>query len=62
MFKEFLLFIKYPYTAGVIATMWLGTAALLAIDQKLPLIKLVTINLVATVVIAAFGFRGKKEL
>ena len=26
MLKEFILFIKYPYTAGVIATIWLGTA------------------------------------
>ena len=41
MFKEFLLFIKYPYTAGVIATMWLGSAALLAIDRELPLVRIV---------------------
>lgn len=62
MLKEFLLFIKYPYTAGVIATMWLGSAALLAIDRDLPLVRIVMINMVVTIVIAAFGFRGKKEL
>lgn len=62
MLKEFLLFIKYPYTAGVIATMWLGSAALLAIDGDLPLVRIVMINMVVTIVIAAFGFRGKKEL
>lgn len=62
MLKEFLLFIKYPYTAGVIATMWLGSAALLAIDSDLPLVRIVMINMVVTIVIAAFGFRGKKEL
>ena len=46
MLKEFLLFIKYPYTAGVIATMWLGSAALLAIDEGLPLVRIVMINMI----------------
>lgn len=62
MLKEFLLFIKYPYTAGVIATMWLGSAALLAIDRELPLVRIVMINMIVTIVVAAFGFRGKKEI
>lgn len=62
MLKEFLLFIKYPYTAGVIGVIWLGSAALLAIDNKLPLVRVVTIDMFASVVIAGFGFRGKKEL
>lgn len=62
MLKEFLLFIKYPYTAGVIATMWLGSAALVAIDRDLPLIRIVMVNMIVTIVIAGFGFRGKKEL
>lgn len=62
MLKEFLLFIKYPYTAGVIGVIWLGSAGLLAIDGKLPLVRVVTIDMFASVVIAGFGFRGKKEL
>lgn len=62
MLKEFLLFIKYPYTAGVIGVMWLGSAALLAIDSKLPLVRVVIINMFASIIIAGFGFRGKKEL
>lgn len=62
MLKEFLLFIKYPYTAGVIGIIWLGSAALLAIDGKLPLVRVVTIDMLASVIIAGFGFRGKKEL
>ncbi len=60
--KEFLLFIKYPYTAGVIGIIWLGSAALLAIDGNLPLVRVVMVNMVASVVIAGFGFRGKGEL
>ena len=62
MFKEFLLFIKHPYTAGVIGIVWLGSAALLAIDSKLPLVRVVIIDMLVSVVIAAFGFRGKSEV
>lgn len=62
MLKEFILFIKYPYTAGVIATIWLGSAALMAIDRELPFISMVIINMIASILIATFGFRGKKEI
>lgn len=62
MMKEFLLFIKHPYTAGVIGILWLGSAALLAIDPKLPLVRVVIITMLTSVVIAGFGFRGKGEL
>jgi hypothetical protein len=62
MFKEFLLFIKYPYTAGVIGIIWLGSAALLAIDQSLSLVNVVIINMFVSVIIAGFGFRGKQEM
>jgi hypothetical protein len=62
MHKEFLLFIKYPYTAGVIATIWLGSAALLAINNDLPFIKIVIVNMLTSVFIAYIGFNGKKEI
>lgn len=61
MLKDFLLFIKYPYTAGIIAIVWLGSSAFLAIDQSLDMIDVVIIDMIATVIIAGFGFRGKKE-
>lgn len=61
MFKDFILFIKYPYTAGVIVTIWMGSAALMAINQGLPAIKIVIIDMIATVVIALLGFNGKTE-
>jgi len=62
MLKEFILFIKYPYPAGVIATVWLGSAALLGIDKDLPFIRIVVINMVVSILISIFGFRGKKEI
>lgn len=62
MLKEFFLFIKYPYTAAIIATIWLGSAALLAMSDGMSMINVVIINMFASVFIAAFGFTGKKEL
>jgi hypothetical protein len=62
MLKEALLFIKYPYTAGVIGIIWLGSAALLAIDKNLSVVNIIIINLLTSVLIAGFGFRGKQEI
>ena len=60
--KEFLLFIKYPYTAGIIAVVWLGSAAILAIQPELEMENVLLVDMVTTVIIAGFGFRGKKEI
>ena len=61
MLREFILFIKYPYTAGVIATIWLGSAVLMAINHQLPVVSMVIINMATSVIIASVGFTGKKE-
>jgi hypothetical protein len=61
MFKDIILFVKYPYTAGVIATMWLGTAIILAINQDLDVINVVLLNMAASCVVALLGFRGGQE-
>lgn len=62
MFKEVILFVKYPYTAGVIATMWLGTAIILGINSQLDVINVVIINLIASSVVALLGFRGGQDI
>ena len=62
MIRDMMLFIKYPYTAGVIATMWLGSAGLIAINRELPLVKMVAIDMIASVFIAFIGFSGKSEV
>ncbi len=61
MLRDFILFIKYPYTAGVIATIWLGSAILMAIDRGLNGVRIVIINMLVSVLIAAFGFGGKSQ-
>ena len=62
MLKDFLLFIKYPYTAGIIAVLWLGSATLLAIEKELNSVQVIGIVLIATLIIAIFGFKGKQQL
>lgn len=61
MLKDFVLFVKYPYTAGIIATMWLGTAAFIAIDRELDIVLTVGTTMVASAIIALMGFGGDKE-
>ena len=61
MIKEILLFIKYPYTAGVIATIWLGSAILMAISSGVNGLHIVMINVFVSVVVAVFGFGGKES-
>ena len=61
MNKEFLFFIKYPYTAGTIGTIWLGSAILIVISRDLSAFKIVLINVISTVIIAIIGFGGRSE-
>lgn len=60
MLKEIILFIKYPYTAGVIGTIWLGSAILMALNGGLNGVHIVMINMFASVIIAVIGFGGKE--
>lgn len=61
MLKEFFLFIKYPYTAGVIITIWLGSALLLAINHELPVMQIVMVDMFVSVLLAFFGFGTRAE-
>lgn len=60
MLKDVILFIKYPYTAGVIGTIWLGSAVLMALNAGLNAVNIVIINMLATVILAAIGFGGRE--
>ena len=60
--KDLILFVKYPYTAGIIATIWLGSTIMYLIHQDLPIINVVIVNLIASSILAILGVRGKKEI
>lgn len=55
-FTNLVFHVRYPYTAGVIAIVWLGTATLLAISPTMPIEQLVVVNSFATIILAALGF------
>ena len=61
MLKDLLLFIKDPYTAGVIATIWICSAILMAISHELDGLKIVIIDMIVSVIIALIGFGGKED-
>ena len=60
MFRDFILFVKHPYAAGIIAAIWFGSTALLAIDGSLPLVQIVMINMGSSLIIALIGFNSKQ--
>ncbi|MCL2038085.1 hypothetical protein FWG95_03765 [Candidatus Saccharibacteria bacterium] len=59
--KEILLQIRYPYTAGIIAIMWIGIAILASMRDQLELELLIGVAAVFTIIIAAIGFSSPKR-
>jgi len=56
--KKLLFFAtSYPYTAGIIAVVWLASVAMLAIDNSLSANMVVVVNVIVTIFIALIGFR-----
>jgi hypothetical protein len=60
-FTNLVFQVRYPYTAAVVAIVWLGTASLLAIMPGLPVQQFVIINSFATLIIAAIGFTSPRR-
>jgi hypothetical protein len=56
--KDFLLFVRHPYAAGIIGIIWIGSTIMFAIQPALPVVTIVTVNMVASFIIAAIGFRS----
>lgn len=61
MRKDLLLHIRYPYTSGIIAAMWIGTAFLAAIDRSAPIASMLILDSVATTIIAIIGFSDPRK-
>jgi len=59
MFKDLLVHVRYPYTAGVIATVWLGTAFLVSLNHSKLLLMLV-LDVAITTIIAIIGFSNPR--
>ncbi len=55
--KNMLIYIKYPYTALVIATMWIGIAIIISKQNGENLELLISLTALCTLFIAYRGFR-----
>ena len=58
--NELFLFVKHPYAAGIIAVIWIASTILYAIDRTLPILTMVTINMLVSFLVAIIGFRTRK--
>ena len=59
--KEWVIQLRYPYTAGVIALMWIGSALLAIIRSEISGQVLISMVAVATIIVAAVGFSSNSR-
>lgn len=59
--KEWVIQLRYPYTAGVIAVMWLGSASLAIIRPEVSVTVLILLVALATLVVALVGFSSSRR-
>ncbi len=57
MRSTFIMATTYPYTAGVLAIMWIGSALLLRIDSNLSFDTVIITNVITTIIVSNVGFR-----
>ena len=58
--KSIILHIKYPYTALIIAVMWIGIAIITVNQQKSDFELLIGLTAICTLIIATIGFKTPK--
>ena len=60
MGKNFLIYIRYPYTAGIIAIMWISMAIILSKQNGENLELFIVLTALSTIFIAYKGFKSVK--
>lgn len=58
---NWMVILKYPWAALIIGLVWLGGAVLVLHDPSLPVVKMVGMNMVASLVMGYVGFRTKSR-
>lgn len=61
MFKNILMFVKYPSVAGIIIAIWGGSGIMMLYDRQLPIITMIKINILVSLIIGVVGFRVEKN-
>ena len=57
-YQPWVLFLKYPYAAAVLACIWIGSVIMAFANRTLPLFNIVVINMLASWVITWMSFRS----
>lgn len=58
--KNLIVHIKYPYTAAIIAVMWIGMAVVIGIQQSAEVELLVLATALCSLLVAIVGFTSPK--
>jgi hypothetical protein len=59
--KQWVMQMRYPYTAGVIALIWIGSALLAIIRPEIQVQTMMLLVALATLIIAVVGFNSPKH-
>ena len=59
--KEWVVQVRYPYTAVVLTTVWLGAATLVIVRDDADITYVLTLVSIATMFIALIGFSGSRR-
>jgi hypothetical protein len=59
--KEWVIQLRYPYTAGVIAVMWIGTALLAIMRPEVSTQVLISLVALSTLIVAFVGFSSSRR-
>ncbi|MDR2064023.1 MAG: hypothetical protein LBQ02_04560 [Candidatus Nomurabacteria bacterium] len=58
--KNLIMHIKYPYTAAIIAVMWVGVAIIVSVQNTNNMEVLISITALGSLIIANIGFKSPK--
>ena len=56
-----MFFVKYPYAAAIITTVWISSAVMVSRSSDLPALPVVMINMVLSWVLMSLSFKGSSS-
>lgn len=56
-YSDVIFFIKYPYASGIIATIWIGSTAMIFISDAIDALSVITINMLVTWLISWLSYK-----
>lgn len=57
--QPWIIFLKYPYATVAISSIWIGSAVMVFIDPKMPIIPIILIDILSGWIITWLSFRSE---